>query len=462
MLRRSCLTLFVLTACAGSVGGLEPMATPAPAPTPVNFKLRIANVAAFEQLKSGAFNTKVGGTAPGPLAPGDAYEVTFTAGRGQRLAFASMFGQSNDWVFATPPGGIDLYPGDSQAPLSGDVTQQLSLWDVGTEVDEEPAIGPHTGPNQGASGDGPGAADPIARVRKVVSPYTLTSGATFTVPAVASMIKVTLAARGNVFTLRIQNVASDTATLLTSQGYRPVRLSPGVWALSAGGDPLFTDGMPDRALGLEAIAETGNPDGLAASLKPLTGLATPLSPGVLVLHTGNAPFFTLGERDRAQGLERIAEDGYAEPLRMALGAAADETVKAVKLFDTPVGRDTTGPVRAGGAYEVELEAVPGDRLSFVTMFGWSNDWFFGTSEHGIDLFDGATPVYGPVTGDVKLFDVGSELSEEPAVGPNTGPQQSAANTGPADTDVRVREVTQAEYGTPVSHHLSVQLLRVGR
>jgi len=452
VLRRAFLSLFVLAGCSGSVSGTEPAAVV----TPTKFKLRIANVAPFEQLKSGVFNVKAGATAPGPLAPNDLYEVTFTAGRGQRLAFASMLGQSNDWVFATPPGGIELYAGDG-APISGDVTAQVSLWDVGTEIDEEPAIGPHTGPNQGSSGDGPGAADPIARVRKVVSPYALTSGAMFTVPPVASMIKVTLAARGNTFTLRIQNVATDTATLLTSQGYRPVRLSPGVWTLSSGGDPLFSEGMPDRALGLEAIAESGNPEALSASLRPLTGLATPISPGVLVVHGGNAPFFTLGERDRAQGLERIAEDGYAVPLREKLGALGDEKLKSVKLFDTPVGRDTTGPARPGGAYEIELEAVPGDRLSFVTMFGWSSDWFFGTDEHGIELFDGSTPVYGPVTGDVKLFDVGSELSEESGVGPHTGPQQPGPDSGPADTDVRVREVTLAEYGTPVSHHLSVQL-----
>lgn len=315
MLRRSLLLLLVLAACSGSVSGTGAMP---PVPTSTKFKLRIANVAPFSPAKSGAFNTRVGGAAPGPLAPGEAYEVTFTAGAGQRLSFASMLGQSNDWVFATPPGGIELYNGDSSAPVSGDVTSQVALWDVGTEVDEEPAIGPHTGPNQGSSGDGPGAADPIARVRKVEGMYPLTSGARFAVPTVASMIRVTLTPRGQTFTLRIQNVATDTGTLLTSQGYRPVRISPGVWTVSGAGDAMFTDGMPDRGLGLENIAEFGNPDMLLASLRPLTGLATPISPGVLVVHRHNAPLFTLGEKDRAQGLAAIAEDGFAETLRTAL------------------------------------------------------------------------------------------------------------------------------------------------
>lgn len=455
MLRHSLLPMLVLAACSGSVSGTGAMPPP---PTSTKFKLRIANVAPFSPSKSGAFNTRVGGTAPGALAPGDAYEVTFTAGAGHRLSFATMLGQSNDWIFATPPGGIELYSGDSAAPVSGDVTAQISLWDVGTEIDEEPAIGPHTGPNQGSSGDGPGAVDPIARVRKVEGMYPLTSGARFAVPPVASMIRVTLTPRGQSFTLRIQNVATDTSTLLTSQGYRPVRISPGLWTVSGSGDVLFTDGMPDRGLGLENIAEYGNPEMLSASLRPLTGLATPVSPGVLVVHRNNAPLFTLGEKDRGLGLEAIAEDGFAETLRTAL--RSDRALSAVKLFDTPVGRDTTGPARPGGAYEVEVDAVPGDRLSFVTMFGWSSDWVFGTDEHGIELFDGDQPMYGPVTGDVRLLDVGSELSEEPFVGPHTGPQQSGPNVGPTDTDVRVRQVTPAEYGVPVSHHLAVSLLEV--
>jgi hypothetical protein len=230
----------VATACGGSE-------TEMPTTEPTTFKVRLENVAPFTQLKSGVYNTRVGGTSPGPLAPGDAFEFSFTAGKGQKLAFASMLGQSNDWVFATAPGGMDLYL-ENGSPLSGDVTSQVALWDVGTELNEEPAVGAHTLPNQASSVDGPGAADPDSTVRKISSPTTLTSGATFNVPAVSAMIKVTVTsdAATRKFTVRIENVSSDTATMQTTQGYKPVRVSPGVWALTTGGEPLFSAGQKDR------------------------------------------------------------------------------------------------------------------------------------------------------------------------------------------------------------------------
>src|SRR4051812_17950915 len=82
-------------------------------PTPTHFKVRLDNVASFQHLKSRVFSTKVGASAPGPIAPGEGYEITFTAGRGQFLQFATMFGQSNDWFFAPVAGGIPLYEGNS-------------------------------------------------------------------------------------------------------------------------------------------------------------------------------------------------------------------------------------------------------------------------------------------------------------------------------------------------------------
>src|SRR3954452_17675321 len=106
----------VATACGGSD-------TETPTNTPTTLKVRLENVAPFTQLKSGVYNTRVGATTPGPLAPGDAFEFSFTAGKGQKLSFASMLGQSYDWVFATAPGGIELY--SNGTPISGDVTSSV-------------------------------------------------------------------------------------------------------------------------------------------------------------------------------------------------------------------------------------------------------------------------------------------------------------------------------------------------
>ena len=49
---------------------------------------------------SGVMNIPVGETSPGPAKPGMAYELSFTASKGQRFTTAEMFGQSNDLFYA--------------------------------------------------------------------------------------------------------------------------------------------------------------------------------------------------------------------------------------------------------------------------------------------------------------------------------------------------------------------------
>ena len=70
--------------------------------------------------------------APGPAGPGAAYEFTVEAYPGQYLTFATMFVQSNDWIFAPGEEGIALFDMDGN-PLGGDITDQIFLWDAGTE-----------------------------------------------------------------------------------------------------------------------------------------------------------------------------------------------------------------------------------------------------------------------------------------------------------------------------------------
>src|SRR5262249_15918777 len=95
----------------------------------------------------GVFNMPVVAMTAGPLGRGDAYEFTFTAVAGMKLFMTQMFGQSNDWFYAPGPNGIALFDSKGNA-FSGDVTDQLYLWDAGTEKDEEIGIGPNQGPRQ--------------------------------------------------------------------------------------------------------------------------------------------------------------------------------------------------------------------------------------------------------------------------------------------------------------------------
>jgi hypothetical protein len=92
------------------------------------------------------FNTPIGASAAGPITPGTAYEVTISAIQGDRLSLTMMMGQSNDWFYGPGESGIELFKDGK--PISGDISSQIILWDVATEVDQEAGIGPDQGPRQ--------------------------------------------------------------------------------------------------------------------------------------------------------------------------------------------------------------------------------------------------------------------------------------------------------------------------
>ncbi|MDX1638543.1 MAG: spondin domain-containing protein, partial [Balneolaceae bacterium] len=102
---------------------------------------------------SGGFSQPVGASQPGPLLPGEQYTFRFRAEQGERLSFATMYVESNDLFYAPVDVGIELFPDGT--PVTGDVTEQIQLWDAGTEANEEPGVGsnqvlrqpgPDTGP----------------------------------------------------------------------------------------------------------------------------------------------------------------------------------------------------------------------------------------------------------------------------------------------------------------------------
>jgi hypothetical protein len=452
-MRVSTLLLLATVATPGLIacGDDDSMSSPdAAAPGgATTFTVRIENIAPWTVLESALAATKVV-PSPGPLGPGEAYEIGFTAGKGHRVSFAAMLGESNDWFFGPGPEGIALYD-QAGAPVAGDVTAQVELWDSGTEIDQEPGVGDATGPQQSAPDVG--AADPDATVRAVPLTVSLTSGGTFTRPATADMIRATLTpGDGRQFTLRIENVSTAT-TLQTSTGARSIHISPTVWAVHGRPAPLFTVGAADYRKGLELVAESGRGAELAASLAAASGTATAISPGVVLVHREPGALFATGVADPGRGLERIAEDG--DPTAFAASVAADHG-DASAVFNVPEGATGPGPATPGNAYELEVTAEPGDRLSLVTMFGWSNDWFFATRPEGVALFGGdGAPVSGDVTSGLALYDLGSEIDQQLAIGPDTAPQQAAPDTGAADPTDLVREVAADRYGAAVGAHLRV-------
>ena len=132
---------------------------------------------------SGVYSVPVGASAPGPIGPGGAYEFLLTGQPATRLTFAMMFGQSNDLFYAPAGEGIPLFDGNNNA-ISGDITSRVTLWDAGTETNEEPGVGPNQAPRQPAPHTGPrehGVVRPIAEVHDG-----------FRYPSVSEVIRVTI------------------------------------------------------------------------------------------------------------------------------------------------------------------------------------------------------------------------------------------------------------------------------
>jgi hypothetical protein len=114
--------------------------------------------------------------------------------------------------------------------------------------------------------------------------------------------------------------------------------------------------------------------------------------------------------------------------------------------DTPVGASSPDDIWPGHAFEFKVTAKPGERLTIAAMFAQSNDLFYAPREEGIALFDASgKPVAGDLTSQILLWDAGTEVNEEPGLGPNQAALQPAPNTGPAERGV-VRPISEVKDG----------------
>ena len=160
-----------------------------------------------------------------------------------------------------------------------------------------------------------------------------------------------------------------------------------------------------------------------------------LSPGMYVVDEKGVELFKAGAKAGA-GLEAQAEDGNPAGLVKMLEDAG-HTASLHGFFNTPVGAGAPAPIGPGGVYEFNVTATTGMKLSLVTMFGQSNDYFYANAKP-IPLFDGkGEPVSGDVTSAFTLYDAGTEADQEHGVGPDQAPRQKAPNTGAAENG-RVR------------------------
>ena len=165
------------------------------------------------------------------------------------------------------------------------------------------------------------------------------------------------------------------------------------------------------------------------------GGLTILAPGAYELNDHPVSFFTPGEADREIGLEALAEDGDPSGLVDTINEmmAGDMMSFETMVFNTPAGADAPSPAGPGAAYEFTVDAFPGQYLTFATMFVQSNDWFFAPGSDGIALFDAdGNPLAGDLTDMVFLWDAGTEVNQTIGEGADQAPRQAGTNTGEAE------------------------------
>lgn len=164
---------------------------------------------------------------------------------------------------------------------------------------------------------------------------------------------------------------------------------------------------------------------------PLNSVAAPdgtflLSPGAYIVHQEDFSPILGAAQPATLAIEQLAEDGDPSAFPGMFPGAA--------VFNMVNGGEP-GPIGPGQYYDIEFEASPGDRFSFVTMLIQTNDWFYTSTDEddSISLFDEAgQPRSGDVSGEVALWDSGTEIDETMGTGPNQPMRQAGPNTGPVE------------------------------
>jgi len=375
---------------------------------PHTFRVTLTNTSGeFAIAASGAQAVAIDATEPGPALPGSGYEFTVPRSA-SNLSFATMFVQTNDWFWSAGPSGLALVDADGNA-VSGDVTDQVSLWDAGTEADQTPGEGADQAPRQ--TGPDTGDADADSTVRAVDGFDA------------ANYLAVTLTPNDDgSTTVRVDNISGDASV--------PGPIAPVAWAVHGADATFFTPGEAAPA-GFEMLAEDGGPSGVVEALAPVTGTATPFAPVAWAVADSSEVLFSRGGTASA-GLEMLAEDGGPGGLVEELQAAGYENSGAAT---NPDGGDEAGPAAPGSTYSFEFTA-DGGYLNLATMFVQSNDWFASLVD--FPLYTDGAAASGDITDQLRLYDAGTETDQAIGAGPDQAPRQAGPDTGAVDADTEIR------------------------
>ena len=156
-----------------------------------------------------------------------------------------------------------------------------------------------------------------------------------------------------------------------------------------------------------------------------------LAPGLVVVHDATVSLFTSGEAASPE-LESAAEDGDPQAFIDALTGA--EGVYAVALLTHEDEVTYEAAAMLPGQDGRRQITGPGDAVvSVAFMFGESNDIFYANAEP-IPLWDKGANA-GDWTSSIGLWDAGTEVNQEPGIGPDQAPHQEEAGQGTTENGV---------------------------
>jgi hypothetical protein len=116
------------------------------------------------------------------------------------------------------------------------------------------------------------------------------------------------------------------------------------------------------------------------------------------------------------------------------------------------GTGTPPVILPGQSVSFSFSAAKNQRLTFATMYGWSNDLFFAPANPGIKLYnDDGTAITGDVSAQIKLWDNGTRVNQKPGM--------SVTHPGTAEAPAKnIKEVTTTDdYGN--SYVAASQLMK---
>ncbi|MFB6146543.1 MAG: spondin domain-containing protein [Halobacteriaceae archaeon] len=228
----------------------------------------------------------------------------------------------------------------------------------------------------------------------------------------------------------------DGTTTTTSEMMGDTTTTDSMMGETTTTDSTMGDTTTDSMMGTTTFTVEVENVSTGSTLSTMGGsTAVPLSPVAYAAHTDQISLFTPGAA-AGDALERLAEDGMAAPLAQSLGGA--EAVLDGGAVATPDGTSNAGPLTPGDTYTAEFSASTdaAPRLSLATMFVQSNDLFYAPDPAGIPLVEDGEPREGTLTGELALWDAGTEVNQPPGEGGDQAPRQSGTDTGTPEGVVR--------------------------